>query len=423
MGIAPYKYFTYDGESSRDYDVYLTGDGVFNAPERAVDMVEIPGRNGDYALDQGKFNNISVTYKAGIVDYSESDFANKVSAVRNWLCSKVGYKRLSDDYNPNEYRMAVYKSGVEIDHVDLKTGEFEITFDCKPQRWLTSGETATAVANNGTLSNPTLFDASPLLAVKGYGNISFNGYDISLENALIGNIVLVEDGHYNNGASITLDLSNANTGDDIIVDINRLPSYFSSRKTSSFTCSYVSDAIADSNSNFSTSFYNEKLSTSGGETWYRCTFFTGVEPLTFKKGTSNTISNTLSGTLTVSYNGNSNSVTISGTQSVAYDGSNTITINSTYIVSTGLPGTNGYYANAFNVDSIVVDSTVSAVTDTVYIDCDIGECWTVKNSEIVSLNSHIDLGSDLPVLASGTNTFTYDNTITSFKVTPNWWKV
>ena len=141
MGIAPYKYFTFDGESSRNYDVYLTGTGVFNAPQRAVDLLEIPGRNGNYALDQGRFNNITVTYKAGIVDYSESDFADKVSAVRNWLCSKVGYVRLTDDYNPDEYRMAVFKNGITVDHDDLKTGEFEITFECKPQRWLTSGET------------------------------------------------------------------------------------------------------------------------------------------------------------------------------------------------------------------------------------------------------------------------------------------
>ena len=141
MGIAPYKYFTFDGESSRNYDVYLTGTGVFNAPQRAVDLLEIPGRNGNYALDQGRFNNITVTYKAGIVDYSESDFADKVSAVRNWLCSKVGYVRLTDDYNPDEYRMAVFKNGITVDHDDLKTGEFDITFECKPQRWLTSGET------------------------------------------------------------------------------------------------------------------------------------------------------------------------------------------------------------------------------------------------------------------------------------------
>lgn len=423
MGIAPYKYFTYDGKSSRDYDVYLTGEGVFNAPERAVNMVEIPGRNGDYALDQGKFNNISVTYKAGIVDYSESDFADKVSAVRNWLCSKVGYKRLSDDYNPNEYRMAVYKSGVEIDHVDLKTGEFEITFDCKPQRWLTSGETETAVANNGTLDNPTLFDASPLLAVKGYGNIAFNGYSIDIENVPIGEIVLVEGQSYSDGASITLDLSNANTGDDIVIDITRLVEQVGVQKSGSYTVSHISDSITDSNSNFSTYFSSAKPSIAGGYTKYKATYYTNVNPLIFKKGTSSTISNSISGSTTINWGGTSITLTISGTQNVVYDGNATITVSCSYTISNISGYSTVFTAQYYQGVTITVDSTVSAITDTVYIDCDIGECWTVRNSEIVSLNGNIDLGSDLPLLATGINTFTYDNTITSFKVTPNWWKV
>ena len=53
MGLAPYNTFTFDGKSSADFGVYLTGEGVFNAPERAVEMLSIPGRNGDYALDPG----------------------------------------------------------------------------------------------------------------------------------------------------------------------------------------------------------------------------------------------------------------------------------------------------------------------------------------------------------------------------------
>ena len=194
MGIAPYKTFTFDGESSADYGVYITGEGVFNAPERAVEMVDIPGRNGSYALDQGRFSNIEVTYTAGMVDDSETDFADRLADVRNWLCSKKGYVRLEDEYNPDEYRMAVYSSGISVEHVDLKTGEFEISFDCKPQRWLKSGETATAVANNGTLTNPTLFDAEPLLEVKGYGGIEFNGYDIEIISETLGHITLVDFG-------------------------------------------------------------------------------------------------------------------------------------------------------------------------------------------------------------------------------------
>ena len=396
MGIAPYKYFTYDGKSSRDYDVYLTGEGVFNAPERAVEMLEIPGRNGNYALDQGKFNNISVTYKAGIVDVSESNFADKVSAVRNWLCSKVGYKRLSDDYNPNEYRMAVFKSGVNIDHVDLKTGEFEITFDCKPQRWLTSGETAVSVADGGTLDNPTPFEAEPLLAVDGYGTIGFNGYEVEIENVPIGDVSIPND----NG---TLDLSALNTGDGFTISgAKSVITFDKTNNAKIYDCDYTSW------SNCYVALHQVGLQSA--------IFTVTLDDYTFTKGTS------ASRVSTVDYWLEVNSTTTSGdaTITLAYDGNSTITI---FTSLSPILISNTTSTKTYSYPEIFGHSTKSAVADTVYIDCDIGECWTVQSGETISLNGIISLGSDLPKLASGTNTFNYDNTVTSLEVTPRWWKV
>ena len=111
MAIAPtgaiYKTLTFDGKSSAGYGVYITGQAVYNAPEREVEMITIPGRNGSFAFDKGRFENITVTYPAGIFADTESDFSEAISDFRNFLCSRSGYVRLQDDYNPNEYRMAV----------------------------------------------------------------------------------------------------------------------------------------------------------------------------------------------------------------------------------------------------------------------------------------------------------------------------
>ena len=53
MGINPtptnHRSFTFDGKSTREFGVYITGKDVFNAPERAVEMISIPGRDGEYA--------------------------------------------------------------------------------------------------------------------------------------------------------------------------------------------------------------------------------------------------------------------------------------------------------------------------------------------------------------------------------------
>ena len=86
MGLM-FKSLTFDGTSSKDYGVYITGEAVFNAPERNVEMIDIPGRNGAYALDHGNFNNIEVSYPAGIFADNEEDFAQAISDFRNFLCS------------------------------------------------------------------------------------------------------------------------------------------------------------------------------------------------------------------------------------------------------------------------------------------------------------------------------------------------
>lgn len=161
---------TFDGINSLDYDVYVTGEAVFNAPERVIEMINVPGRNGAVAIDQGRFENVLVSYPAGAFASDQAGFADKIADFRNELVSRHAYMRLVDSYNTDEFRMGIYHSGLEIIPVsNVKAGEFTIEFDCKPQRWLLSGETPQTFTSTGTITNPTLFPARPLLKVTGAG--------------------------------------------------------------------------------------------------------------------------------------------------------------------------------------------------------------------------------------------------------------
>lgn len=409
MGIAPYKTFTFDGESSADYGVYITGEGVFNAPERAVEMVDIPGRNGSYALDQGRFGNIEVTYTAGMVDDSETDFADRLADVRNWLCSKKGYVRLEDDYNPDEYRMAVYSSGISVEHADLRTGEFEISFDCKPQRWLKSGETAVSVTSGDEVDNPTLFDAEPLLEVKGYGGIEFNGYVLNVENVVLGDIIIADSNESQDvPIAYTIAQGIANIGDEIdynltFSDIVRYKNMGDSiTGTTSPSCT---------NSDFEASINeNNVITTATGQ---------------FNIGTNKTDSNTVTGSITWKKGGVSWTTAYTISQTIQYnasDGTITITSVGTYVdsrTSETYDVRNRQITNIY----IVCHSTVFALGNPTYIDCEIGEAYMYKGGNIVSCNQAVALGSDLPKLASGTNTITFDNTVTELKIHPRWWRV
>lgn len=257
MAVIPtgaiYKSLIFDGESSRNYGVYITGEAVYNAPDRDVEMISIPGRNGSFALDKGRFQNIEVSYPAGIFAETEADFAQAISDFRNLLCSRSGYVRLTDDYNPNEYRMAIYKSGLEVEPAQLKAGEFNIVFDCKPQRFLTSGETKRSVSSGSSITNPTLFPASPLMECKGHGNIYIDGVPIIVRSVPIGDVLI------SNGLSFTksnmergtvqeqivLDVSKLNTGDNIYVNESTI-TYNISSGWDAFSAVYVQNESGES---------------------------------------------------------------------------------------------------------------------------------------------------------------------------------
>lgn len=179
--MALFRGLTFDGVNSLSYGIYLTGEAVYNAPERAVEMVAIPGKNGALALDQGRFENIEVTYKAGCFADNQTDFADKVAEFRNALASRYNYKRITDDYNANEFRLGLYKSGLEVDAVAFhRAAEFAITFDCKPQRFLTSGEATQTITSGSNITNPTLFASRPLIIANGSGTVSIGSQIISI---------------------------------------------------------------------------------------------------------------------------------------------------------------------------------------------------------------------------------------------------
>lgn len=413
MAVVPtgeiFKTLTFDGQSSGDYGVYITGEAVYNAPARDVEMVTIPGRNGQLALDKGRFENIEVSYPAGIFADNEAGFAQAVSDFRNFLASHSGYCRLEDDYNSNEYRMAVYKSGLEVDPKLLRAGKFNIVFDCKPQRWLTSGETAVTVASGDTLTNPTLFESSPLLEIDGVGDIEFNGYTVSIESSDTGEVVIP---YTQSGDGYTLDLSQLNTGDRFTVSGMSLYSYRSYKTVASVTkYRRVSSTIPTG------------WSAGASRVTEYTTFVHAILPdIVLSNGTpytSETVIIQCTGTGTKTSDGTALTWHTVDRVTFSYDGANTITLS---VSRNDTLSTHSTSATR-GVDNITGYSTKPYDYGTIFCDTDIGDFYRIEGGEYISMNHVGDLGSDLPTLAPGTNTVTYDNTITELNIAPRWWKI
>lgn len=169
------NYFEFNGHKSSEYGLIVNGVNIFGSPNRIVDKVSIPYRNGDLLLDTGVYSNISVTYTISLLD------PTKVRSIAQWLLNTKGYCRLEDTYNPAEYRMGAYYNDLNYQMTMLyRYGQATISFDCKPQRYLVSGETAVQFTADGTITNPTGYASQPYLEVYGDGTFTVNGYEITV---------------------------------------------------------------------------------------------------------------------------------------------------------------------------------------------------------------------------------------------------
>lgn len=177
--IPIYEYLIFNGRSSLDFKVRISGAGTYKSPERDISSIEIPGRNGSLTLDNGRFKNVRTTYEAFIAEEFEENF----SAFKNFLQQDSDYHRLEDTYHPDEYRMARFLGPLDPDVKFNEAGSFTLSFDRMPQRWLTSGESPTRISSAAavTLYNPTQYKALPKIVVTaGTGQIRVNDTILTL---------------------------------------------------------------------------------------------------------------------------------------------------------------------------------------------------------------------------------------------------
>ena len=413
---------TFGGVNSAECGIYISGEGVFNSPKRDVEMIKIPGRNGEFALDNGRFENIEVTYPAFNFEPDNYDtFMQNLSDFRNAICAQRGYQRLTDTFHPDEYRMATYIGGLEIKPVKYNTAsEFNIVFDCKPQRWLVSGETEVTVTSGDTLTNPTLFESSPLLEATGNGTIQFNGYEIEFAGVPYGEVVVGEHGESSSSSdprdnpyteTVTLDTTLLNTGDRIYSEVKDC-SIGALMSTDNANRRFAGLSVASS-----TNVLEANIS------WHitRPNFATFRLYPDFGDGFIYGTAKTITCSAVFNYKvGTGTATTETVSVTIAYSGADTYTVT---VTRTGTLADHASRGMTSVVPPTMYGDSSQIITDPIFIDCDLGEAYIIDNGVYRSLNQYIDLGSKLPKLASGSNTVTFDNTITQLKMTPRWWKV
>lgn len=405
MGLL--NHLMFDDISSWTYGFYIDGQATFDAPARRGETVTVPGRNGTLFLDENTFENITVEYKCFFAADTEEDFQEQLAGFRAALMSKRGYLRLTDTYHPEEYRLATYKSGLEIDPIMYnRAGGFKLAFDCKPQRYLLSGDSE--YTNPWMIENTTLFPASPLLKIYGYGELGINDKVISVENKTLGKMIFL--GIRRNYDSEVLyspfTHDTFNTGDSASTDFT-WQATFTVPDASPGTVSAQASSIGSG-----LIVPNIEVSDSGAVSvkiqWPKADFLAGVAS-----------SITKSVSIRVDFTDSQSQVDTYTTVGI----STVISFTTTGVEMAAVTVSDGTKVSEYKIiDTGVVYSSVSALGNPLYIDCESGEAYKYEDGEKISVNSSVWLGETLPTLEPGNTYFMHDGTeMPTVIVVPRWW--
>ena len=180
----------FNGISSKDLHIQVQTEPDYDFPEKDYEVIHVPGRNGDIVIDQGSWQNVSRKYNLAM-DAGKISYTEVASKLVQWLHSASGYARLEDSYEPDFYRMAMYKDSGSISNIYNKAGQIEIEFTCKPQRYFKSGEIADIFTTSTEYRNTTDFPAKPLIKIHGSGSgmVKIGAYTVTINDILDGMVV------------------------------------------------------------------------------------------------------------------------------------------------------------------------------------------------------------------------------------------
>lgn len=158
--------FYLDGIDARYAGIQLQAPIEFSKAVPVVEAQTIPGRNGDLIWEAGSYENRSGSASCFCL---QKDVEKAISSAGRFLMGKKGYRRLETSYDPYHYWMARVENSPKIEMRLRVLAPFEIEFDCKPQRFVKSGENTIVFTANGVLYNQYGQTALPLIALYGQG--------------------------------------------------------------------------------------------------------------------------------------------------------------------------------------------------------------------------------------------------------------
>lgn len=171
----------FDDKSSKEFNMIITKVIRHDTPERDIETITVPGRDGALYIDNGSYG----ARKIEVEGYIKNDVATYSRLIDSWLYRKFKIAKLFFDDEPDVYYEGMCINKISFSETFKYFNECKIIFECKPYKKLFDGDNIINLSiNNTKLFNPTNFESVPLVKLYGEGNIDLiiNSNTIHLTN-------------------------------------------------------------------------------------------------------------------------------------------------------------------------------------------------------------------------------------------------
>jgi len=161
------SYITFNGKSSKDFNLRLENDLEFSSPDRDVSFEKVDGVDGELAVGDGCLKNVQISYPFYAEVPKGKTIENIASEVSNWLKADSFWHDLYFDGDPQYVYRAIFVDQYNVNRIISSFGKCVLPFRIKPYKFLKSGLSERQLGT--TITNPETRNARPKIIIKGTG--------------------------------------------------------------------------------------------------------------------------------------------------------------------------------------------------------------------------------------------------------------
>lgn len=170
------NHLIYNGTDFATFGAQIVESDFLKGAERDVSSFSVLGRSGDLLVDNNRFKNLTYSVTLAV----KGNMATNMAAMRAFLASSSGYNRLEESDLATEFRLAEFHQSFNPAKYDHAGGTVKLAFNCKPQRFLKTGETWVPFSAAGVLTNPTGQTALPIVRIYGSGSFQIGSITVAV---------------------------------------------------------------------------------------------------------------------------------------------------------------------------------------------------------------------------------------------------